>query len=255
MRNTVVMNILDLTAKQNTTEQETHAADMASSYRRIDLHTHSVASGHGTTDRVTDLAKEAARRQIKLLGISEHGPATIGSADLSYFRSLILCERDKFGVKLRYGVEANILDSDGSLDVPDDVLEHLDYCIVSMHRQNYTSGSAAENTRAYIRALHHPNAVIIGHCDDARFPVDYRELVKAAVSLGAVPELNNASLLPDSYRVGCHANDRVLLSVCETLNCPLLLSSDSHGRAHIGEAAEALKLLEEVRFPAHLMLN
>lgn len=224
-------------------------------YRKIDLHTHTVASGHGTADRVTDLAKEAARRHMALLGISDHGPATAGSASLSYFRSLFLCERERFGIKLLYGAEANILDADGSLDIPDDILETLDYCIVSMHRPIYTSGSAAENTRAYSRAMRHPNVRIIGHCDDSRFPVDYRELVKASLSCNVTPELNNVSLLPDSYRKDCHANAAKLLEACEALSCPVILSSDSHGREHIGEVTETLKLVQEVRFPMELILN
>lgn len=234
-------------------EQQKNA--MNNRYRKTDLHTHTIASGHGTTDSVTDLAREASRRRMALLGISDHGPATMGSAGLSYFRSLFLCERERFGVRLLYGAEANILDADGSLDIPDDILKTLDYCIVSMHRPIYVSGSAAENTRAYIRAMHHPNVRIIGHCDDSRFPVDYRELAEAALSCGVVPELNNVSLLPDSYRKNCRANAAKLLQTCEALSCPIILSGDSHGRAHIGEVAEALKLVQEVRFPMELILN
>lgn len=223
------------------------------SYLKVDLHTHTIASGHATTDRVTDLAKEAAARGMEILGISDHGPATPGSASLSYFRNLFLCERKRFGIELRYGVEANILDKDGTLDVPDEILETLDYCIISMHRPIYTSGSALENTRAYIRAMRHPKVKIIGHCDDSRFPVDYRELVEAALSCNVLPELNNVSLLPDSYRKDCHANAAKLLQSCEALSCPILLSSDSHGKQHIGEADEAWKLIREVDFPANLI--
>ena len=120
-------------------------------YQTFDLHTHTCASGHGTTDRITDLAKEAAKRNMQVLGISDHGPASMGSAGLSYFRSLFLCEKKRFGVSIRYGAEANILDAEGHLDIPDDILQALDYCIISMHRPIYTSGSAAENTKAYIR--------------------------------------------------------------------------------------------------------
>lgn len=222
-------------------------------YQPIDLHTHTCASGHGTNDRITDLAKEAAKRQMEVLGISDHGPASMGSAGLSYFRSLFLCEKKRFGVTIRYGAEANILDKDGNLDIPDDILQTLDYCIISMHRPIYTSGSAAENTRAYIRAMRHPNVKIIGHCDDSRFPVDYPELVKAALSFGITPEVNNVSLLPDSYRKDCRANTIKMLQACEALSCPVILSSDSHGRAHIGNIAEALKLIQEVNFPTHLI--
>lgn len=224
-------------------------------YIKADLHTHTCASGHGTSDRITDMAKEAAKRRMELLGISDHGPASMGSAGLSYFRSLILCERIRFGVKLRYGVEANILDTNGILDVPDDILKNLDFCIISMHRPIYTPGSIAENTRAYIRAMRHQKVRFIGHCDDPRFPVDYRELVQAALSAGVLPELNNVSLLPDSYRGDCRANAAKLLDACAALSCPIILSSDSHGHGHIGEVAEAIKLIQETGFPGTLVKN
>ncbi len=223
-------------------------------YWKYDLHTHTCASGHGTDDRITDLAKEAARRRMELLGISDHGPASMGSAGLSYFRSLFLCERRRFGVEIRYGAEANILDADGNLDIPDDILSKLDFVIISMHRPIYSAGSPTENTKAYIRAMRHPNVRIIGHCDDSRFPVDYDELVKAALSQGVSPELNNVSLLPNSYRRDCSVNAIRMLQTCESLSCPIILSSDSHGREHIGDMAEAQKLIAKLRFPTELIL-
>lgn len=48
-------------------------------YKATDLHTHTCASGHGTLDRITDLAKEAAKRRMEVLGISDHGPASVKS--------------------------------------------------------------------------------------------------------------------------------------------------------------------------------
>lgn len=41
----------------------------------LDVHTHTVSSGHYTHDTITDMARCAAQSGIKLLGISEHGPA------------------------------------------------------------------------------------------------------------------------------------------------------------------------------------
>ncbi len=256
----IILFILDFAKDMSNTvamknESQTNISRIEYHYLRTDLHTHTIASGHATTDRVTDLAKEAAARGMEILGISDHGPATPGSANLSYFRNLFLCERKRFGIELRYGVEANILDKDGTLDVPDEILETLDYCIVSMHRPIFTSGSALENTRAYIRAMRHPKVKIIGHCDDSRFPVDYRELVAAALSCNVLPELNNVSLLPDSYRIDCRTNAAKLLQTCEALSCPILLSSDSHGKQNIGEADEAWKLIREVGFPEELIQN
>ncbi len=225
------------------------------SYIKEDWHVHSIASGHATLDSITDLAKEAKKRGMTMLGISDHGPASMGSATLSYFRNLAMCAKERFGITLRYGVEANILDANGTLDVPDDILEKLDYCIISMHRPIYKSGTAEENTNAYIRAMAHPKVKIIGHCDDSRFPVDYDTLIKAAVTYGVLPELNNVSLLPDSYRKDCRANAKAMLEACKLHSCPILLSSDSHGRTRIGDVTESLKLIEEVGFPKELIRN
>ena len=70
----------------------------------IDLHTHSLSSGHGSMDTITDMAKAAAAKGIQILGISEHGPATFGSAKPSYFRSLKLAARKRCGINVLYGV-------------------------------------------------------------------------------------------------------------------------------------------------------
>ncbi len=56
-----------------------------------DIHTHSIASGHGTNCTISDMAKEAGRKGLKLLGISDHGPGTLVSGTSSYFRSLPFC--------------------------------------------------------------------------------------------------------------------------------------------------------------------
>ena len=115
-----------------------------------DIHTHSIASGHGTTCTISDMAKAASKKGLKLLGISDHGPGTLASGTSSYFRSLPFYPRKRFGIDILYGVELNILDSAGHTDLSDELLNNLDYAIISMHRQNYRSGSVSQNTEAYI---------------------------------------------------------------------------------------------------------
>ena len=44
-----------------------------------DIHTHSIASGHGTTCTISDMAKAASQKGLKLLGITDHGPATLAA--------------------------------------------------------------------------------------------------------------------------------------------------------------------------------
>ena len=81
------------------------------------------------------------KKGLKLLGITDHGPGTLAAGTSSYFRSLTYAPKKRFGIELLFGVELNILDIDGHLDLNDELLGELDYAIASMHAQNYNSGS------------------------------------------------------------------------------------------------------------------
>ena len=227
-----------------------------------DIHTRSIASGHGTNCTISDMAKEAGRKGLKLLGISDHGPGTLASGTSSYFRSLPFCfrslpfcPRKRFNVDILYGVELNILNADGQIDLSDELLNNLDYAIISMHRQNYKSGSVSENTQAYIRAMKHPAVKILGHCDDIHFPVDYNALAKAAMKENVIFEINEASLAPYGYRGDTSSNAAQILHYSLRYKLPIILSSDSHGKDHIGDFTYAAEFVHQLMFPESLILN
>lgn len=220
-----------------------------------DIHTHSIASGHGSHDTITDMARAAAKTSLKILGISDHAPATPGSAGSSYFRSLRFAEKKRFGVNLLYGVELNILNKNGDVDLEDELICSLDYAFISMHQPVFQSGGAASNTSAYINAMKHPGVRFLGHPDDGRFPVDYERLLAACKEYRVYPEINNASLMPEAYRTDGCSNAAKILSICKEIELPILLSSDSHGREHIGDMSYIFPLLEQYSFPAQLVIN
>ncbi len=221
----------------------------------LDLHTHSVSSGHGSTDTISDMAKTAAERGIQILGISEHGPATSGSVKPTYFRSLKLASRYRFGVCMLYGAEVNIITPSGSLDLNDDILTCLDYALVSIHPPTLTPYEHRDLTHAYINAMEHPNIRFLGHIDDARFPVDFERLLAIAKEKHVYPEINNGSLMPDAYRKGGQENCRKILEICKRMDLPVLLSSDSHGIKNIGNMEYIYPLLKGCDFPKHLIIN
>lgn len=220
-----------------------------------DIHTHCIASGHGTQDTITDMARAAAERSLQVLGLSDHGPATPGAADSSYFRNLLLAERKRFGVTLLYGAELNILNENGDVDLEDSLIQALDYAFVSIHPPTFRTGTADSNTTAYIRAMRHPGVRFLGHPDDGRFPVDYERLLSAARENRVYPEINNASLMPDAYRTDGCRNSKRILSLCKKMQLPVLLSSDSHGKDHIGDMKYIMSLLMECDFPQKLVIN
>ena len=221
----------------------------------MDLHTHSISSGHGSTDTVNDMAKAAARAGLQILGISEHGPASANSAKPSYFRSLKLANRNRFGVQILFGAEVNIITPAGALDLEDDVLAGLDYALASIHPPTLTPYEHRDLTHAYVNAMEHPNIRFLGHIDDARFPVDFERLLAIAKEKNVYPEINNNSLMPDAYRKGGQENCRKILKICKKINLPALLSSDSHGINNIGNMDYIYPLLEDIDFPSNLIIN
>lgn len=221
----------------------------------FDLHTHTIASGHGSSSTITDMAKAAANKNLKTLGISDHGPATLGGGRLSYFRNLAYAPRTRLGVNMLYGAEVNILNTSGKLDLDDEVLKKLDYVIASIHSPILKPGTICENTNAYVEAMKNPFVRIIGHCDDVKFPVDYVAIVKAAMEYHVLLEINNSSLSPDGYRGDTRFNDLMILNLCKHFHYPVLLSSDSHGTSHIGDFGYAMELVKLAAFPEELILN
>ena len=221
----------------------------------LDVHTHTVASGHYTRDTATDLIKQAARSGLKLLGISDHGPALPHSCTASYFRGLSLSPARRMGVHVLYGAEVNIMDFSGRLDLPEAVMKNLDYCIAAMHPPCLAPGSPGENTQAYIRAMENPYIRIIAHPDDVKYPADYERILKAAMDNRVLLEINNSSLSPEGYRGNVKENNRTILKLCQKYHYPVLLSSDSHGHCHVGSFTYALALIQEMDFPRELIMN
>jgi putative hydrolase len=225
----------------------------------MDLHTHTIASGHGTSDRITDLVKAAEAKGMTALGISEHGPATPGSCGESYFLGLKHAPSRREGIQVLYGAEANILDETGRLDLRDKILAGLDYVIASIHPPTYhTPGEGKnvdENTKSYIRAMSNPYVKIIGHPDDTRYLINSRQLAEAAATMRVLIEINESSLTPGGFRGDTLFNMKEILEACRKAKCMVLLSSDSHGAAHVGEMPRGVQLLRDLNFPQELIMN
>ena len=75
---------------------------------KIDLHTHTIASGHafGT---LFENVKEAKSKGIELLAVTDHGPTLPGSAPRTYFMCGDRIPKVIEGVRVLFGVEANII--------------------------------------------------------------------------------------------------------------------------------------------------
>ena len=221
---------------------------------RLDVHTHTLASGHAYST-FNEMAKEASEKKIELLGITEHAPTMPGACLLFYFENLHVVPRELYGVQLLLGSEVNILDFAGTVDLEDRVLAKLDLCIASIHPPCFKKGTKVENTNAIINAMKNPYISIIGHPNDGRFELDYEEIVKAAQQYQVILEINNASLAPGSFRPNTRENDLLMLEYCMKYQVSVILSSDAHVAYDIGKHDSARSVIEEANFPEELIIN
>jgi len=220
----------------------------------MDLHTHTLVSGHAYSSLEENI-QAAKEKGLTYLGTSEHGPKMPGSPHIFYFQNMRVIPRELKGIRLLRGVEANILDSKGTIDMTPETLKFIDYVIASMHIPTIKPASMEANTKAIIEAMKNPKVVIIGHPDDTRYPLDYEKLVKAAKKYKVMLEINNSSLNPQGFRQNAQKNVETMLSLCKEENIPVILGSDAHISADIGNYKYILPILDRISFPNDLIMN
>lgn len=218
-----------------------------------DVHMHSILSGHafGT---VRELAFEAAQRNMKLIGVTEHGPGIPGTCDPILFRNFIDAPRVLYGVEMLYGSETNVLNS-GEVDLDQRHLNCLDYAIAGIHGLCYENVGAVKNTDNVISCMKNPKVKFISHPDDNNNPVDYPALVQGAKEYGVALELNNSSLRKPRLRPGCVENYRKMLPLCMEYGVPIIVNTDSHDPSQVGDFTLARAFLEQMAFDENLILN
>lgn len=221
---------------------------------KIDLHTHTIASGHAY-NTIDEMVKAARKRGMSHLGITEHAPKMPGTCQDFYFFNLKVVPRERKNLELLLGCEANIINYEGKVDLPDWVLKQMDVVIASMHLPCIKSGSAEENTGAYVKAMQNPYINIIGHPDDGRYPVDYEAIVKAAKETHTLLEINNNSLRPSGPRKDTRANDIAMLKLCMEYEVMVIFGSDAHVKEDIGNFKMIEEVVKEVGFPEELIAN
>ncbi len=221
---------------------------------KMDLHTHTIASGHGYSTLKENI-EAAKKRGLQVYGLSEHGPAIPGGPHPFFFHNYRVIPRTDEELVVMCGIEANIMDMEGNLDLDSTYLEKMDYVIASMHVPCLTPGSMEENTECLLKVMDNPYVNIIGHPDDGRYPLDYERIVKAAKEKKVLLELNNCSVGKNSPRKNCKENMRKILEYCKKYETCIAIGTDSHICNCVGEFTDAIRILEEMEFPTELIIN
>lgn len=217
----------------------------------IDTHTHTISSGHAYST-IQEMAREASVNGIEMFAMTDHGPAMKGAPYLYHFGNLRAIPDTIYGVRVIKGVEANIIDFSGGLDMPDGYLRRLDFSMASFHDICIEPSTLEDHTTAIINVLKNPYVDAVAHPGNPQFQVDIKRVVKAARDNGKFIEINNHSFI---VRAGCEDNCRNFASECKRQGVSIVCGSDAHISFDVGRFDRVYKLLEEVNMPEELIMN
>ena len=217
----------------------------------IDTHTHTVLSGHAHSTLLEN-ASAAAKTGLRGFVLTDHGPAVPGAPPEFNISTYPYLPSYIEGVRIYPGVEANIIDCQGRLDIRDAYLCCADYVIAGMHEVVLPSGGIKPDTDAVINAFAHKHVDIIAHPDNPSYELDYEAVVAAAAHHGKLMEVNDHSF---DFRPGGVENALRYLALCRRHNVRVAVSSDAHFASHMGHHSTALSVLEQIAFPSELIVN
>src|ERR1039457_1895577 len=158
-----------------------------------DMHTHTISSGHGYST-INELAAEAARKGLLALAITDHGPMLPGGPHIYHFAAMRFIPKVIAGVRILRGIEANIIDPQGTLDLPESYLRKLDFVMAGLHEGcGFDDREGPVYTEALVNAMKNPLVKAISHPGNPIFSIDLEVVVEAARLNNAALEINNTS--------------------------------------------------------------
>ena len=231
-----------------------------------DYHTHTIFS-HGKGS-IEDNVKAAIDKGLKTIGISDHGYKHLGFGIKKESIPLMRKEIDKLKKKypqinILLGVEANILDDYGNIDVQEDMKRYFDYIMAGYHfgstptrlirgslshAMNYLpfakNLNRAYNTRAVINAMKNNDIFVITH-PGAKEAIDILEIAKVAKETSTALEINSSH---------GHLNIEELLLVKDT-GVSFVIGSDAHTPEDVGDFNKGILRAEKAGIKENCIIN
>jgi len=223
---------------------------------KFDLHTHTIYS-HGLGS-ILDNAKAANNAGLETLGIADHGPGHKGFGlkmkNIPKMREDIKKAKALYpNLKILLGVEANIINPSGNLDVPQEKQGLFDYIVAGYHYGVFgeapfraclvhaggfcyrlfgtsTKSIRNRNTDLVIKALEENSIRILSHPGE-KAAFDIEAIAKCCEKRGTWLEIN------DHHK--CLTIEGI--KIAEKYDVKFVLSSDAHFPNKVGKVDNSLK--------------
>ncbi len=236
-----------------------------------DLHTHTTFS-HGK-NTIDEMVRRARELKIPELTISDHGRNHpffgINPKDLKVMREEIDFYNNQYDdIKVYLGIEANIIGSDGTIDVYDEELEYCDSIYAGYHygylpdnfsnfRTFFIPNVAGQfipgiknlmknhNTDAYLRMMEkYPMLDMITHPGD-KMPIDIDKVAQMAAEKDVILEINQ-------HHNRLNTED---LKIAAKYPVKFAVASDAHDVKDVGNVGITEKMINDANIDHDRIIN
>lgn len=219
-----------------------------------DLHLHTVSSGHSYST-LEEYIAEAKRIGLKMIAITDHGPAMPGGPHYYHFSNMRMIPPVIQGIRVIRGIEANIINDHGGIDLSEQEIKWggLEIVMAAMHpRVGYENQGEEKNTEVLLKALQNPYINVIAHPGNPKYPVKVKEVVEAAKKHRVLIEINNSS---DFSRPGSHDKCVEFAREVKRAGWKVICGTDSHISSMLGKFDGALKIFAEAGLTEEDVVN
>ena len=215
---------------------------------RFDFHTHTMYSdGVMVASAIVEVAEA---RNLAAVAITDHGPELsvgISPSKIEAMISDVEIARKDAGIPVLCGIEANVIDPSGAIDINEQLLGRFDILVVGVHRLSWAIRDRAELARAYLtsitNAMERQRVDVVAHPfrfhgDLAGYlsPDDIDVFVELAAERGVAIELNSRYRAPDEN----------LLRACLRKGVKISIGTDAHTTAEVGSIDWPMSQLRKV---------
>jgi putative hydrolase len=228
---------------------------------KIDLHIHTIASGH-TYNTILEYINRAKELKMKIIGFSEHGPNMDGSANKTYFNCLDRLPRKIGNLIILRGVEANIINKKGDIDIADKIIKNkLDYVIAGFHKNTGLKlGSSRDNTMALINAIKSGRINMLAHPFlNNIIPFDVEKVCVEACEHNVLLEINmhyiSDYIAEPQTKKSIIENLKILVQTVKKYKKKVIVNSDAHNIWELGDDSALKKIKKEIGLIDNLIIN
>jgi putative hydrolase len=221
---------------------------------KIDLHIHSQYSGHAYGS-FYDIVDEARRKKMKMIAITDHGPAMKGSATFMHFGMGFRAPKYK-DIKVLWGCESNILNANGDIDLDSELQKKLDILLIGLHHNcGYEDLGLKGNTAAVIKAISNPNVDIFTHPTNPQYEYDYEKVFQAALDNDVMLELNLSYLAKNMSDEKRKTLLKKMIDMARKAGKKVIVNSDAHFLHEIGDDSILKKYWKVLGLTDDIIIN